>query len=70
MDKLEKKDRKSNTDQARRKLLKLGIYSVPAVVFLGRATGARASGQVVRGKDDDKDCSLFEKIITLWKCDD
>jgi len=70
MDKSEKKDREPNpnTDQVRRKLLKLGIYSVPAVIFLGKVTGARASGQVARSKGDGKDCSLFEKIITLGNC--
>jgi len=31
-------------DSVRRKLLKIGIYSVPTIILLGRASVARASG--------------------------
>ncbi len=31
-------------DSVRRKLLKIGIYAVPAIMFLGRVNEARASG--------------------------
>ncbi len=60
----------SNVNEARRKLLKIGIYSAPAVLFLGKISGAKASnGQTMGSRDGGKGCGVFEKIITLGLCD-
>jgi hypothetical protein len=69
MHKQEAKQLKSNVNEARRKLLKLGLYSAPTLLFLGKVTGARASGQPVGPRHSSSDgCGLFEKIITLGFC--
>jgi hypothetical protein len=57
--------RSSDADNARRKLLKLGVYSVPTILFLGRVTGARASGQTIGEESKDRDCSILKKIISF-----
>ncbi|MBI2485838.1 MAG: hypothetical protein HYW01_02560 [Deltaproteobacteria bacterium] len=60
----------SSVDEARRKLLKIGIYSAPAVLFLGKVSGAKASnGQPVGSRSGGKGCSFFEKLITFGLCD-
>lgn len=38
------KDEDTDIDSVRRRLLKIGIYSVPAIMFLGRVNAAKASG--------------------------
>jgi hypothetical protein len=52
MNKPDENQASSDVDNVRRKLLKLGIYSVPAILLIGKVTGARASG-TVRGKNDN-----------------
>ena len=37
------KDEDTSVDSVRRRLLKIGIYSVPAIMFLGKVKVARAS---------------------------
>jgi hypothetical protein len=37
-------DKDASVDSVRRKLLKIGIYAVPAIMFLGRAKVAKATG--------------------------
>ena len=70
MDKPEKKQTVSSVNKARRKLLKIGIYSAPAVLFLGKVSGAKASnGQPIGPRSGGKGCGIFEKIITLGFCD-
>jgi len=39
----------STIDRVRRKLLKIGVYSVPTLILMGTATEAKASG----GNTDD-----------------
>jgi hypothetical protein len=65
MDKQKIKRTSSNVDNARRKLLQLGIYSVPAILFLGKITGAKASGQTVREATKARDCNIFKQIISF-----
>lgn len=65
MDKQKIKQTSSSVDNARRKLLQLGIYSVPAILFLGKITGARASGQTVREGSKGRDCNIFKQIISF-----
>ncbi len=48
----EAKNADSTIDSVRRKLLKIGIYSVPTIIFLGKVSEARASGVIT---DDGKD---------------
>ena len=70
MDKPGIKQRTSSVNEARRKLLKIGVYSAPAVLFLGKVSGAKASnGQLVGSRSGGKGCGIFEKIITLGLCD-
>ncbi|HSE83710.1 MAG TPA: hypothetical protein VLB01_04095 [Thermodesulfobacteriota bacterium] len=71
MDKQRIKQKTSSVDKARRKLLKIGVYSAPAVLFLGKVSGARASsnGRPIESKDRGKGCGFFEKIVTLGLCD-
>ena len=38
-----KDDETAGVDSVRRRLLKIGIYSVPAIMFLGRVKVARAT---------------------------
>ena len=57
--------RSSDLDNARRKLLKLGVYSVPAILFLGKVTGARASGQTIGEGSKGRDCNILKKIISF-----
>jgi len=62
---------KSNVNETRRKLLKLGVYSAPAVLFLGKVSGAKASGQHLGPRNDhggEGGCGFFEKIVTLGLC--
>ena len=71
MRKQEAKQFKSNVNETRRKLLKLGVYSAPTLLLLGKVSGARASNQSVGPKSNnrsDNGCGLFEKIITLGFC--
>ena len=71
MRKQEAKQLKSNVNETRRKLLKLGVYSAPALLLLGKVSGAKASGQHVGPRSNNSGgngCSLFEKIITLGFC--
>jgi hypothetical protein len=44
MDKHDVENTDTTVDEVRRKLLKIGIYSVPAIMFIGTASIARASG--------------------------
>ncbi len=46
MDEHHLKDEDTSVDSVRRRLLKIGIYSVPAVILLGRVPKARASNGV------------------------
>ena len=71
MDKPNIKEKTSSVDEARRKLLKIGLYSAPALLFLGKVSGAKAStnGQPVEPKARGKGCGFFEKIVTLGLCD-
>ncbi|MGH7889363.1 MAG: hypothetical protein ACRENF_02285 [Thermodesulfobacteriota bacterium] len=71
MSSLSEKEIKTNVNETRRKLLKLGVYSVPAVLFLGKVSGAKASGQPVGPRNDhsgEGGCGFFEKIATLGFC--
>jgi hypothetical protein len=43
MDEHHIKDEDTSIDRVRRRLLKIGIYSVPAIMFLGRVNQAKAS---------------------------
>lgn len=55
MDKHNVNEEGMNVDEVRRKLLKIGIYAAPAVMFLGKVRIARAStcdGQNSQGNDD------------------
>ena len=54
MNKKDENQVSSDVDNVRRKLLKLGIYSVPAILLIGKVTGARASG-TARGRYDGGD---------------
>lgn len=72
MNKRDIKQTLSSVDETKRKLLKLGVYSAPALLFLGKVSGARASGQALRpnnNRSGDSGCGIFEKIITLGLCD-
>ena len=71
MDKAKIKQNTTSVDEARRKLLKIGVYSAPALLFLGKVSGAKASsnGQPVESKSGGKGCGFFEKIVTLGLCD-
>jgi len=60
----------STVNEARRKLLKIGIYSAPAVLFLGKVSGAKASNvQPIGPRSGGSGCGFFEKIVTLGFCD-
>ena len=66
----ESKQPKPNVNEARRKLLKLGVYAAPTLLFLGKVTGAKASGQPVgpTSRNSSDGCGLFEKIVTFGLC--
>jgi hypothetical protein len=71
MHKKEAKQLQSTINETRRKLLKLGVYSAPTLLLLGKVSGAKASGQPVGPKTNNSGehgCGLFEKIITLGFC--
>ncbi len=66
----DRKEKFSTVNEARRKLLKIGIYSAPAVLFLGKVSGAKASnGTTIGPRSDGNGCGFFEKIVTLGFCD-
>ncbi len=44
MDEHHTKDEDTGIDSVRRRLLKIGIYSVSTIMFLGRVHAAKASG--------------------------
>ncbi|GBD38728.1 hypothetical protein HRbin37_00984 [bacterium HR37] len=62
-----KKIHSGSVNSARRKLLKLGVYSAPAILFLGRVTTAKASGGSTSSKTrkNGKDCNIFKQIISF-----
>jgi len=66
----ESKQPKPNVNEARRKLLKLGVYAAPTLLLLGKVTGAKASGQPIgpTSRNSSDGCGLFEKIVTFGLC--
>ncbi len=63
----ENREASSSVDNARRKLLKIGVYAAPAVLMLGKVAGARASGNPIPKRKKIKKIVRTKKIIRRIK---
>ena len=56
-------------NDVRRRLLKIGVYTAPVLVCLGKVSGARASGSVVpKKRSRDKSCTWLDKLFDIDHC--